>query len=87
VTTVIAAVVDATIVTALGLLACAALRRRPAALRHMILAASLAAGGHRTRPGNHAAELGASGAVEQFATGYGFRPCVQRRSGSCGRCG
>jgi beta-lactamase regulating signal transducer with metallopeptidase domain len=43
VTTVSAGVVDATIVTALGLLVCAALRRRPAALRHMILAASLAA--------------------------------------------
>ena len=42
-TTVIAGVVDATIVTALGLLVCAALRRRPAALRHMILVASLAA--------------------------------------------
>lgn len=42
-TTVIAGVVDATIVTALGLLVCVALRRRPAALRHMILAASLAA--------------------------------------------
>ena len=42
-TTAIAGVVDATIVTALGLLVCAALRRRPAALRHMILAASLAA--------------------------------------------
>jgi beta-lactamase regulating signal transducer with metallopeptidase domain len=43
VTTVIAGVVDATIITALGLLVCAALRRKPAALRHMILAASLAA--------------------------------------------
>ena len=42
-TTVIAGVADATIVIAVGLLACAACRRRPAALRHMILAASLAA--------------------------------------------
>ena len=42
-TTAIAGIVDATIVTALGLLVCAALRRRPAALRHMILAATLAA--------------------------------------------
>lgn len=43
-TTAIAGVVDATIVIALGLLACAVLRRRSAALRHMVLAASLAAG-------------------------------------------
>ena len=72
-TTVFAGVVDATIVTALGLLVCAALRRRPAALRHMILAASLGRSCHRARPGNHAAELGAAGAVEQCA-GYRFRP-------------
>jgi beta-lactamase regulating signal transducer with metallopeptidase domain len=43
VTTAIAGVVDATLVTALGLLVCVALRRRSAALRHMILAATLAA--------------------------------------------
>ena len=42
-TTVIAGVVDAAILAGLGLLVCAALRRRPAALRHMVLAASLAA--------------------------------------------
>jgi len=42
-TTAIAAIVDATIVTALGLLVCRTLRRQPAALRHTVLAASLAA--------------------------------------------
>ena len=42
-TTVIAVVVDVSIVTALGLFACVLLRRRTASLRHLILAASLAA--------------------------------------------
>jgi TonB family protein len=42
-TTGVALVADASLVTAVGLLVCVALRRRSAALRHMILAASLAA--------------------------------------------
>jgi beta-lactamase regulating signal transducer with metallopeptidase domain len=42
-TTAIAVIVDASAVTAVALLVCRALRRKPAALRHLILAASLAA--------------------------------------------
>ena len=42
-TTAIAVVIDASVVAALGLIACRVRRRRPASLRHMILAASLAA--------------------------------------------
>jgi beta-lactamase regulating signal transducer with metallopeptidase domain len=42
-TTAIAVIVDASVVTAVALLVCRALRRTPAALRHLILAASLAA--------------------------------------------
>ena len=42
-TTAIAVIVDVSVVMALALLVCQALRRRPAALRHMILAASLVA--------------------------------------------
>ena len=42
-TTAIAGVIDASVVAALGLIACRMLRRRPASLRHLILAASLAA--------------------------------------------
>jgi len=44
-TTALAVVVDVTIVSALALLVCHVMRRRPAALRHAILAASLAAAG------------------------------------------
>ena len=42
-TTALAVIVDVSVVTALALLVCRALRRRAAALRHMILAASLGA--------------------------------------------
>ena len=42
-TTALAVIIDATIVTALALVVCHRLRRKPAALRHLVLAASLAA--------------------------------------------
>jgi len=42
-TTAVAVIVDVSVVMALALLVCCALRRRPAALRHLILAASLVA--------------------------------------------
>ena len=41
--TAVAVIIDASVVTAVALLVCRALRRRPAALRHLVLAAALAA--------------------------------------------
>jgi beta-lactamase regulating signal transducer with metallopeptidase domain len=43
VTTAVAVIVDITVITALALLICRVLRHQPAALRHMVLAAALAA--------------------------------------------
>ena len=42
-TSAVAVIVDASVVTAVALLVCRALHRRPAALRHMVLVAALAA--------------------------------------------